>query len=108
LADGVWVFVNDPARLSSSASPSVVERPDDEKKLRVLAEELFLAKETLVIEAFILELQMMYERTCWLLEPNYPESGPNEREAVVSRVSESRSRDGSNEFAQTRMRCRCE
>ena len=84
--------MNDPTRLSSNASPSVVERPDDETKLRVFAEELSLIKETLVIEAFIRELRMMYERTYGLLEPNYPESErrristpTDEREAVVSR-----------------------
>jgi len=89
----VWAFVvNDRTRLSSNASPSVVERPDDETKLRVFAEELSLAKETLVIEAFIRELRMMYERTYGLLEPNYPASErrristpTDEREAVVSR-----------------------
>ena len=58
--------------------------------MQVFAEELSLVKETLVIEAFIRELRMMYERTYGLLEPNYPESGrrristpTDEREAVV-------------------------
>ena len=90
-ADGVSAFVvNNRTRLGSNASPSVVERPDDETKLRVFAEELSLAKETLVIEAFIRELRMMYERTYGLLEPNYPASErrristpTDEREAVV-------------------------
>jgi len=81
--------VNDPTRLSSDPSRSVVERPDEGAKLQVFAEELSLVKETLVIEAFIRELRMMYERTYGLLEPNYPESGrrrhTDEREAVVSR-----------------------
>ena len=84
--------MNDPTRLSSDPSRSVVERPDEGPKLQVFAEELSLVKETLVIEAFIRELRMMYERTYGLLEPNYPESGrrristpTDEREAVVSR-----------------------
>ena len=44
----VWAFVvNDPTRRSSDASRSGVERPDDETKLQLFAEELSVAKETL-------------------------------------------------------------
>ena len=44
----MWAFVvNDPTRRSSDASRSGVERPDDETKLQLFAEELSVAKETL-------------------------------------------------------------
>src|SRR5262245_51794993 len=44
----VWAFiVNDPTRRRSDPSRSAVERPDDETKLQVFAEELSVAKETL-------------------------------------------------------------
>jgi hypothetical protein len=46
----VWAFVvNDPTHLSGDQARSVVERPDDETKLQVFAEELSVAKETLEI-----------------------------------------------------------
>jgi hypothetical protein len=46
-ADIVWAFVvNDPTRLSSDLSRSVVERPEG-TKLQVFAVELSVAKETL-------------------------------------------------------------
>ena len=48
MADIMWAFVmNDPTRRSSDASRSGVERPDQERKLQLFAEELSVAKETL-------------------------------------------------------------
>ena len=42
----MWAFVvNDPTRRSSDASRSGVERPDEERKLQLFAEELSVAKE---------------------------------------------------------------
>jgi hypothetical protein len=85
----VWAFVvNDPTRLSSDQARSVVERPDDETKLQVFAEELSVAKETLEIgrvrtRHFLIRLAPQHGgrvRTETMLRSKPPHSAPKGRQ----------------------------